>query len=204
MIEREFPKRFDFAEAESRIYARWKAANAFASAYDSQGNVLDETKKDAETFVIVIPPPNITGRLHMGHALNNTVQDALIRFKRMDGYDALWVPGTDHAGIATQTVVKKQLDAEGIDFRELGREKMIERIWEWRNRYGDAIIGQLERLGCSCDWSRTRFTMDEGLNLAVREAFVRLFEEGLIYRGKRIVNWCPVDRTALSLSLIHI
>jgi isoleucyl-tRNA synthetase len=193
-----FPKRFDYQEAEPRIYRRWKDENAFRTAYDSQGNLQDPSRKDARPFVIVIPPPNITGRLHMGHALNNTVQDLLTRAKRMDGYDALWVPGTDHAGIATQTVVKKQLDAEGIDMRALGREETVRRIWEWRNKYGSAILNQLERMGCSCDWSRTRFTMDEGLNRAVRESFVRLYRDGLIYRGKRIVNWCPVDRTALS------
>lgn len=195
---RDFPKRFDFAEAEPRISQRWIDTDAFRAAYAPDGTVLDETRKDAEPFVIVIPPPNITGRLHMGHALNNTVQDVLTRYKRMDGYDALWIPGTDHAGIATQTVVKKHLDAQGIDFHTLGREELVERIWQWRAKYGDAIIHQLRRMGCSCDWSRTRFTMDEGLNRAVREAFCRLYERGLIYRGKRIVNWCPVDRTALS------
>ena len=195
---REFPKRFDFRDAEPQIYQQWLDADAFRTAWTPDGVVQDQARKDAQTFVIVIPPPNITGRLHMGHALNNTVQDILIRQKRMDGFDALWVPGTDHAGIATQTVVKKQLDAEGIDYRELGRDKMIERIWAWRNTYGDAILNQLRKMGCSCDWSRTRFTMDEGLNKAVRHSFVTLYEQGLIYRGKRIVNWCPVDRTALS------
>ncbi len=195
---RDFPKRFDFKEAETRIYERWTEAKAFRSAYAADGTLLNPAKKDAKPFTIVIPPPNITGRLHMGHALNNTVQDVLTRYKRMDGYDALWIPGTDHAGIATQTVVKKQLDAQGIDFREYGREKVIEKIWEWRNTYGDAILNQLRRMGCSCDWERTRFTMDEGLCTAVRDVFVKLYEQGLIYRGKRIVNWCPVDRTALS------
>jgi valyl-tRNA synthetase len=195
---RDFPKRFDYREAEQRIYQRWLDAQAFRSAYDQDGKLVDPGKKEAQPFVIVIPPPNITGRLHMGHALNNTLQDTLIRYKRMDGFDALWVPGTDHAGIATQTVVKKQLDAEGIDFRSLGREEMVRRIWLWREKYGDTILTQLKRMGCGCDWSRTRFTMDEGLSLAVREAFVRLYNEGLIYRGKRIVNWCPVDQTALS------
>ncbi len=195
---REFPKRFDFRDAEPQIYQQWVDADAFRTAWSPDGKVVDEARKDAETFVIVIPPPNITGRLHMGHALNNTVQDILTRQKRMDGFDALWIPGTDHAGIATQTVVKKQLDAEGLDYRELGRDKMIERIWAWRNKYGDAIIHQLRKMGCSCDWSRTRFTMDDGLNKAVRHSFVTLYEKGLIYRGKRIVNWCPVDRTALS------
>jgi valyl-tRNA synthetase len=195
---RDFPKRFDYREAEPRIYRRWLDAQAFASAYDGEGHLRDPVRKDAKPFVIVIPPPNVTGRLHMGHALNNTVQDALIRYKRMDGFDALWVPGTDHAGIATQTVVKKQLDAEGLDFRALGREEVVRRIWKWKEKYGEAILEQLRRMGCSCDWTRTRFTMDEGLSLAVRESFARLYAQGLIYRGKRIVNWCPVDRTALS------
>ena len=196
--DRDFPKRFNYRDAEPRIYAKWLEADAFRTAYDSRGQLVDADRKDAKPFVIVIPPPNITGRLHMGHALNNTVQDVLIRYKRMDGFDALWIPGTDHAGIATQTVVKKQLDAEGIDYRALGREETVRRIWAWKETYGGAILEQLRRMGCSCDWSRTRFTMDEGLNLAVRESFVRLYEAGLIYRGKRIVNWCPVDRTALS------
>jgi valyl-tRNA synthetase len=197
-VTREFPKRFDFREAEPRIYRRWMDAKAFRSAYDAEGKVVDPSRKDARPFTIVIPPPNITGRLHMGHALNNTLQDVLVRYKRMDGFDTLWVPGTDHAGIATQTVVKKQLDAQGIDSRAIGREEMVRRIWEWREQFGDQILTQLRRIGCSCDWERTRFTMDEGLTRAVRAAFVRLYEEGLIYRGKRIVNWCPVDRTALS------
>ncbi|HWN71122.1 MAG TPA: valine--tRNA ligase, partial [Haliangium sp.] len=197
MSTREFPKRFDFREAEPRIYQKWLDADAFQTAYDEQGE-LRPGRADAEPFVIVIPPPNITGRLHMGHALNNTVQDVLTRQKRMDGYDALWVPGTDHAGIATQSVVKKQLDAQGIDYQDLGREEMIRRIWEWREQFGGEILKQLRRMGCSCDWSRTRFTMDEGLNRAVRHAFVKLYEAGLAYRGKRIVNWCPVDKTALS------
>jgi valyl-tRNA synthetase len=195
---REFPKRFDFREAEPRIYQRWLDAGAFRSAHDSQGRRVDPGRADARPFAIVIPPPNITGRLHMGHALNNTIQDVLIRYKRMDGHDTLWVPGTDHAGIATQTVVKKQLDAQGIDYRKLGREETVRRIWQWREQYGDQILMQLRRMGCSCDWTRTRFTMDDGLSRAVREAFVRLYREGLIHRGKRIVNWCPVDRTALS------
>jgi len=194
----QFPKRFDFSEAERRIYNRWLESGCFESAYDDRGAVRHAERKDGRPFVIVIPPPNVTGRLHMGHALNNTIQDVLVRFHRMDGDDALWIPGTDHAGIATQTVVRKQLDAEGVDYRELGRDEMVRRIWEWRESYGDKILEQLRRMGCSCDWSRTRFTMDEGLNRAVRRAFVQLHHQGLIYRGKRIVNWCPIDRTALS------
>lgn len=198
MATQAFPKRFDFSEAEPRIRQRWAEAKAFEPAYRPDGTVQDARRAKAPPFAMVIPPPNVTGRLHMGHALNNTVQDVIIRQKRMDGFDALWVPGTDHAGIATQTVVKKQLDAEGVDYRELGREAMIERIWAWKAKYGDTILHQLARIGCSCDTSRTRFTMDEGLNLAVRTAFVRLYEAGLIYRGERLVNWCPVDQTALS------
>lgn len=198
MTEREFPKRFDYREAEPRLYQRWLDQDAFRAAYDEDGRCRNEAKKDAKPFVVVIPPPNITGRLHMGHALNNTVQDVMVRYKRMDGFDALWIPGTDHAGIATQSVVKKHLDAEGIDYQALGRDEMVKRIWRWRDQFGDAILGQLRRMGCSCDWSRTRFTMDEGLNRAVRHTFVKLHEAGLLYRGKRIVNWCPVDKTALS------
>lgn len=175
-------------QVEERIYQYWEESAVTASRRDPLRS----------PYCIVIPPPNVTGRLHMGHALNNAVQDALIRFKRMDGLDALWIPGTDHAGISTQSVVKKHLDAQGIDYLELGREKMIERIWEWKEKYGDQILMQLRRLGCSCDWSKTRFTMDDGLSRAVRAAFKRFYDDGLIYRGKYIVNWCPVDRTASS------
>jgi len=151
-----------------------------------------------EPFCIVIPPPNVTGSLHMGHALNSTLQDILIRYKRMDGFNALWVPGTDHAGIATQNVVEKQLAQEGLTRAQLGREKFVERVWKWKEQYGGIIIEQLKRMGASCDWSRLRFTMDEGLSRAVREVFVRLYEEGLIYRGHYIINWCPRCQTALS------
>jgi valyl-tRNA synthetase len=194
----EIPKRFDFRTTEDRIYRKWLDHGAFASVYDPEGRPRSASETEKPRFVIVIPPPNVTGRLHMGHALNNTIQDVLIRFKRMDGYDALWVPGTDHAGISTQTVVRKHLDAQGIDYRALGREKFIEKVWEWREKYGGVILKQLEKLGCSCDWRRTRFTMDEGLSRAVRVVFKALFDRGLLYRGKRIVNWCPVDQTALS------
>jgi len=194
----EIPKRFDFKTTEERIYRKWLDHRAFASVFDPEGRPRSPAEAGKPRFVIVIPPPNVTGRLHMGHALNNTIQDVLIRFKRMDGYDALWVPGTDHAGISTQTVVRKHLDAQGIDYRALGREKFIEKVWEWREKYGGFILKQLEKLGCSCDWRRTRFTMDEGLSRAVRVVFKALFDRGLLYRGKRIVNWCPVDRTALS------
>ncbi|HXV63412.1 MAG TPA: valine--tRNA ligase, partial [Vicinamibacteria bacterium] len=192
------PTRYDFAGTEKRIYELWRQKRAFDSVYDPAGKPRSETEAGKPRFTIVIPPPNVTGRLHMGHALNNTIQDVLIRYKRMDGYDALWVPGTDHAGISTQTVVRKHLDAEGIDYRSLGREKFVERVWEWKQRYGDMILKQLEKLGCSCDWRRTCFTMDEGPSRGVRVVFKALYDRGLLYRGKRIVNWCPVDRTALS------
>jgi valyl-tRNA synthetase len=153
---------------------------------------------ERESYSIVIPPPNVTGVLHIGHALNNTLQDILIRFKRMQGYNVLWMPGTDHAGIATQNVVEKQLFEEGLDRHTLGREKFVERVWKWKEQSGGIIISQLKKLGASCDWSRERFTMDEGLSEAVKEVFVRLYEEGLIYRSHYIINWCPRCQTALS------
>ena len=194
----DIPTRYDFTSTEKRIYSLWREKRCFDSVYDPDGKPRSDAEADKPRFTIAIPPPNVTGRLHMGHALNNTIQDVLIRFKRMDGYDALWVPGTDHAGISTQTVVRKHLDAEGVDYRELGREKFIEKIFEWKKKYGDYILRQLERLGSSCDWRRICFTMDEGPSRGVRTVFKALYDRGLIYRGKRIVNWCPVDRTALS------
>ena len=200
----DLPTRFDFRAVEPRIYKLWLDRNCFDSTYDPDGKPRHQTETDKPKFVIVIPPPNVTGRLHMGHALNNTLQDTLIRYKRMDGFDTLWVPGTDHAGISTQTVVRKQLDAQGINYRELGREKFIEKVWEWKAKYGDFIIEQLQKMGCSCDWKRTRFTMDEGLSRAVRVTFKTLYDRGLLYRGKRIVNWCPVDETALSDDEVNV
>ena len=194
----EIPIRYNFKAIEEKIYQLWLDNHCFDSVYDTEGHPRNASEANKKPFAIVIPPPNVTGRLHMGHALNSTVQDVLIRYKRMDGYDALWVPGTDHAGISTQTVVRKHLDAKGIDYREIGRTKFIETVWEWKAKYGDIILQQLRKIGCSCDWRRTRFTMDEGLSRAVRVAFKQLYDQGLIYRGKRIVNWCPVDRTALS------
>ena len=190
--------RFDSAAVEAEGWERWEKAAAFETEVDSGGRTRPEGDPGREPFTIVIPPPNITGRLHMGHALNNTIQDVLIRYRRMEGRDALWVPGTDHAGISTQTVVRKHLDAQGVDYRALGREAFIERVWEWREQFGGVILEQLRKLGCSCDFRRTRFTMDEGLSRAVRTVFKALYDRGLIYRGKRVVNWCPVDRTALS------
>ena len=185
------PKTFDAAEAEPRIARAWEAENRFAAGANA--------KPGAETFCIVIPPPNVTGRLHMGHALNNTLQDILARWKRMQGYDVLWQPGQDHAGIATQMVVERQLAETGNEGRrEMGREAFVERVWAWKEESGGQIVEQLKRLGASCDWSRNRFTMDDGLSGAVREIFVRLFKEGLIYKDKRLVNWDPEFETAIS------
>ena len=148
---------------------------------------------------MVIPPPNVTGQLHMGHALDETLQDILVRYKRMQGYNTLWVPGTDHAGIATQIKVEENLRKEkGLTKHDLGREKFLELVWDWKNKYGNRIISQLKKLGASCDWTRERFTMDEGCSRAVREVFVSLYDKGLIYRGNRIINWCPCCITALS------
>ena len=186
-------KTYSHIEIESKWYSRWMESGAFVPA-----------KKDARRFSMVIPPPNVTGSLHMGHALNNTLQDILCRYKRMDGYQTLWVPGTDHAGIATQNVVERRLAAQGVTRVELGREKFIERVWEWKKEAGSAILHQLKALGVSCDWSHERFTMDEGLSRAVREAFVRLWENKLLYRAERLINWCPRCKTALAdIEVIH-
>jgi len=157
----------------------------------------DETR-DGETFSMAIPPPNITGSLHMGHAFNNTLQDIMARWQRMRGINTLWQPGTDHAGIATQNVVERQLKTEGLSRQDLGREKFVERVWQWKKESGGNITHQLVQLGCSLDWERDRFTMDEGLSRAVREVFVSLYDEGLIYKGDYIINWCPRCHTALS------
>ena len=173
---------------EEKWYSFWESRNLFRA---DEGSARPP-------FAIDIPPPNVTGSLHMGHALNNTLQDVLARYKRMDGFNVLWLPGTDHAGIATQNVVEKQLAEEGTDRHTLGREAFIERVWKWKQQFGGQIIKQLKKLGSSCDWSRERFTMDEGLSLAVKEVFVRLYREGLIYRGDYIINWCPRCQTALS------
>ena len=163
-----------------------------------------DPSSEAQPYSIVIPPPNVTGVLHMGHALNITIQDILVRWQRMKGRNVLWLPGTDHAGIATQNVVERHLASEGQRRQDLGRERFEEVVWQWKEEYEPRILGQIQRLGCSCDWSRTRFTMDEGLSQAVREVFVRLYEEGLIYRGEYLVNWCPRCSTAISdLEVIH-
>jgi valyl-tRNA synthetase len=181
-------KVYDPHQVERRWYSLWTEKGYFRA----------ESQSDKPPFCIVIPPPNVTGVLHMGHALNNTLQDISTRFKRMSGFNALWLPGTDHAGIATQNVVERELQKESLTTEMLGREAFTERVWQWKERSGGHIIEQLKRLGCSCDWSRERFTMDAGLSRAVREVFVRLYEEGLIYRGDYIINWCPRCGTALS------
>ncbi len=173
---------------EEDIYRMWEKNNLFSPEINNRG----------KNFCIVIPPPNVTGVLHIGHALNEILQDILVRWKRMQGYSVLWLPGTDHAGIATQNVVEKELNKENITRLSLGRKEFVKKIWEWKGKYGDRIVEQIKRLGASCDWSRMRFTMDEGLSCAVKEAFVRLYEEGLIYKGNYIVNWCPHCLTALS------
>jgi len=189
------------ADAEPRLAKQYEPHRVEAAWYprwEERGYFTAGGRPDAAPFSIVIPPPNVTGSLHMGHALNNTLQDVLIRWRRMKGDDALWVPGCDHAGIATQNVVERQLMAEGKTRKDLGREAFIERVWDWKAESGGVIMGQLRRLGASCDWSRERFTMDAGLSRAVREVFVSLYEEGLIYRGDYLVNWCPRCESALS------
>ncbi|MFB6350736.1 MAG: class I tRNA ligase family protein, partial [Bradymonadaceae bacterium] len=166
--------------------------------WDENGYFHADEDSDREPYTIVIPPPNVTGSLHMGHALFVTLQDLLTRWKRMEGYEALWLPGTDHAGIATQVMVERQLAEEGKSRHDLGREKFLDRIWEWKEEKGGVILEQLKRMGASCDWERERFTLDEGLNNAVKEAFVRLYEDGLIYRDERMVDWDPEGQTVLS------
>ncbi len=182
------PRRYDPSGLEEPLYEGWKDAGLFHPGVDGV----------ERPYVIVIPPPNVTAALHMGHGLNNTIQDVLIRWRRMQGYDALYLPGTDHAGIATQNVVERHLAAEGETRFDLGREAFVERVWDWVRKYEARILHQLEIIGCSCDWQRTRFTLDEGLSRAVREVFVRLYEKGLVYRGRYIINWCPRCGTALS------
>src|SRR5688572_24373633 len=186
-------KAYSHREIEAKWYARWTESGAFKPV-----------NGDRPYFSIVIPPPNVTGSLHMGHALNNTLQDILCRYKRMDGFRVLWVPGTDHAGIATQNVVERRLAAEGVSRAQLGREKFIERVWSWKQEAGNAILHQLRALGVSCDWDHERFTMDEGLSRAVREAFVRFWEDKLLYRAERLINWCPRCKTALAdIEVVH-
>ena len=192
-MKKELAKTYDPAETEDKLYSLWCEKGYFTP------DTKNDIKKGKAPFTIVIPPPNVTGQLHMGHALDETLQDILIRYKRMQGYSTLWIPGTDHAGIATQIKVEESLrENEGLTRYDLGREKFVERVWAWKEKFGSRIVNQLKKLGSSCDWSRERFTMDEGCSKAVREVFVNLYEKGLIYRGNRIINWCPHCRTALS------
>ena len=187
-MAKDLAKIYDPKEVEDKTYAFWLENKYFAAKCD----------KDLKPYTIVMPPPNITGQLHMGHALDNTLQDAIIRWRRMQGYDALWLPGTDHASIATEAKIVEAMKAEGVTKEDLGRDGFLERAWAWKAQYGGRIIEQLKKLGSSCDWDRERFTLDEGCNKAVNEVFVRLYEKGLIYRGERIVNWCPVCLTSIS------
>jgi valyl-tRNA synthetase len=189
----EMASAYEPSAVERRWYAEWERRGYFTATPNS----------GKESFCIVIPPPNVTGALSVGHALNGTLQDVIVRRKRMQGFEVLWLPGTDHAGIATQVVVERELAKEDIDRRQLGREAFLERVWRWKEQYGNTIVEQFKLVGSSCDWTRLRFTMDEGLARAVRVAFVRLYEDGLIYRGERIINWCPRDTTALSDSEVE-
>ena len=187
-MSKELPKVYEPQQVENRIYQMW----------ESKGYFRPGKKPDAKPFTIVMPPPNVTGQLHMGHAMDATLQDTLIRFKRMQGYNTLWIPGVDHAGIATQIKVEEELRKDGLTRYDLGREKFLEKVWDWKHKYGNRIVEQQKKLGASCDWERARFTMDEGCSNAVREVFVSLYEKGLIYKGSRIINWCPHCVTALS------
>ena len=201
----DFTKPYDPQKVENEIYKKWLESGYFnpdnlpvAKSYPSAGGLK------AKSYVIMLPPPNVTGSLHMGHALNATIQDILIRKKRMEGYKTLWLPGTDHAGIATQNVVEKKFKKEGISRHDLGREKFLEKVWEWKEEYGNKILDQLKRIGASCDWSRTRFTMDDNYRKAVEEAFLHYYKKGLIYQGERVINWCKRCQTSLSdLELEH-
>lgn len=183
----------------SKIYDPKHVEDAWYSHWEKSGYFHSEPNKEKAPFCVMIPPPNVTGMLHIGHVLNNTLQDILVRKARMEGFETMWLPGTDHAGISTQTRVERHIrETEGKTRHDFGRDAFVERIWEWKEEYGGMIIRQLRKLGVSCDWERERFTFDEGLSEAVREVFVRLYEKGLIYKGRRIINWCPVSHTALS------
>ncbi|MDE6110678.1 MAG: class I tRNA ligase family protein, partial [Eubacterium sp.] len=187
-MAKDLEKQYNPANVEDRTYKFW-VDNGYFHA---------DVKSEKKPYTIVIPPPNITGQLHMGHALDNTLQDILIRYHRMNGYDTLWLPGTDHASIATEAKIVEAMRAEGVTKEDLGRDGFLERAWEWKKQYGGRIIEQLKKMGSSCDWDRERFTLDEGCNKAVVEVFNNLYEKGLIYRGERIVNWCPHCLTSIS------
>ena len=191
---KELEKNYNPADIEERLYQKW-LDNKYFHADAERGK-----REGKKPFTIVMPPPNITGQLHMGHALDNTMQDILIRYKRMQGYEALWQPGTDHAAIATEVKVIDKLKSQGIEKHDLGREGFLEKAWEWKDEYGSRIVKQLHKLGSSADWDRERFTMDEGCSKAVLEVFTRLYEKGYIYKGSRIINWCPVCQTSISRS----
>src|SRR6202046_2428837 len=184
----DLPKTFDSKAAEERWFQQWIDLSYFKA----------DPARPGKVFSVVIPPPNVTGQLHLGHALNVSLQDIIVRTRRMQGYNTLWLPGTDHAGIATQNVVERELAKEGLSRHDLGREAFVERVWQWKGEYGGRILSQMRRLGDSVDWTRERFTMDEGLSRAVHTMFKRLFDDGLIYRAERIINWCPRCLTALS------
>jgi len=186
-MPKELGKQYDPTQVEDRIYTFWEDGGYFSAKVSEKA-----------PYTIVMPPPNITGQLHMGHALDNALQDLLIRFARMQGKEALWLPGTDHASIATEARIVDTLKKEGLTKESLGREKYLERAWQWKEEFGGRIVGQLRKIGSSCDWVRERFTMDEGCSKAVVEVFNRLYEKGLIYRGERIINWCPKCLTSLS------
>ena len=187
-MKQELAKSYQPKDFEDRIYKMWNDSGSFTPHVDSE----------KQPYTIVIPPPNITGQLHMGHALDETLQDILIRWKRMSGYSTLWLPGTDHASIATEAKIVEAMRKEGIKKEDIGREAFLERAWAWKKQYGGRIVEQLKKLGSSCDWTRERFTMDEGCSKAVKEVFIKYYEEGLIYRGKRIINWCPKCLTSIS------
>jgi valyl-tRNA synthetase len=196
MTEYQLPKAYDFKTTEPRIYEMWEKGGYFKPSNDPNKPGFDPTRKP---FVISIPPPNVTGELHLGHVIFVAMEDLMIRYQRMKGVPTLWVPGTDHAGIATQLQVEKDLlRTEEVTREELGREQFVERVWSWKVKYHSLITSQIRKIGASCDWERERFTLDDGLSKAVREAFVRLYEKGLIYRGPRLINWSPGLKTAVS------
>ena len=181
-------KTYSHIDVENRIYRIWENKGLFKGKIDP----------GKTPFTMVMPPPNVTGQLHMGHAVDNTLQDVIARYKRMQGYSVLWLPGTDHAAIATEAKIVEEMRKEGLSKKDLGKEKFLERAWAWKEKYGNRIVEQLRTLGSSCDWSRLHFTMDEQCSKAVKEVFVRLYDEGLIYRGNRMVNWCPKCQTSIS------
>jgi valyl-tRNA synthetase len=195
MNENTLPKTYDFKTTEQRIYQWWTENGYFKPSNDPNLPGFDPSRKP---FVISIPPPNVTGELHLGHAMFVSMEDLMIRYHRMKGIPTLWVPGADHAGIATQLQIEKALAREGTSREEIGREEFLRRTWNWKEKYGGIITQQIRRLGASCDWDRERFTLDNGLSSAVREAFVRLYEKGLVYRGPRLINWSPGLKTAVS------